>query len=92
MLSNLRTARSAIVCKLAHANENFQFKSQDLNSEGEPSRDFHTPRLLKNVPRAYRLGSRGQGLHISPTSIYHYMCHCDTQMSFIEHRTSELCI
>jgi hypothetical protein len=32
-----------LVCKLAHVNKNVQFKSEDLNSEGEPRlSDFET--------------------------------------------------
>jgi hypothetical protein len=50
------TQPAVLVCKLAHVNKTLQFKSQDLNSEGKPSRDFQTSRLPK-------IGSRGQGLH-----------------------------
>jgi hypothetical protein len=33
---------AVLVCKLAHANINSKFKSQDLKSEGETSPDFQT--------------------------------------------------
>jgi hypothetical protein len=56
-----------LVCKVAHAIKNFQFKSQNLNSEGEPSWDFQTSRLFKNV-------FRGQGLHHWHPFIIIYTC------------------